>query len=238
MSTNNFGEISWQDDIFGGNSEKKFVKDLFLRLDNGSNEVRLLTQPFQYLCHKYKKEGDKGYGTKVNCCAANGPCPLCEMGDKAKPRWLLGVISRKTGTYKILDVSYAVFQGIRKLAQNTQRWGDPTKYDIDISFNKNASKPNDFYAVSPVPKEPLSAADQQIRDNEVDLEDLKRRATPPTVEQVQKKLDKINGIGEGQTVAPTAQPQLKKDQTKNKVVKQVAMEEDETEEFPSYDAQS
>ena len=59
-----FGEVSWNDDVFGGNEGKKNTnsKDLFLRLEEGSNEMRLVTQPFQYLVHKYKKEGDSGFG--------------------------------------------------------------------------------------------------------------------------------------------------------------------------------
>lgn len=191
MST--FGEIQWSDDVFGGSDKKKVnSKDLFLRLDEGSNELRLVTQPFQYLVHKYKKEGDTGYGQKVSCSAIHGSCPLCSPTDKAKPRWFLGVISRKTGTYKILDVSFAVFSDVRKLAQNTKHWGDPTKYDIDIIVDKNGGATG-YYSVQPMPKEPLSAADQLIKDN-VDLDDLKRRATPPTPEAVQKRLDYINGV--------------------------------------------
>ena len=61
MKTTTFGEISWDDESVGDSSNKN-AKDLFLRLDSGSNEMRLITQPFQTLVHKYKKEGDPGYG--------------------------------------------------------------------------------------------------------------------------------------------------------------------------------
>src|ERR1700676_490471 len=134
--TTTFGEVSYNDD---STEHKKYPnsKDLFLRLNEGSNELRLVTAPYQYLVHKYKKEGDQGYGQKVGCSIMHGSCQLCDAGDKAKPRWFYGVIDRKTGLYKILDVSFAVFSGIRTLARNTQRWGDPTKYDIDITVNKN-----------------------------------------------------------------------------------------------------
>ena len=232
-----FGEINWSDDVFGG--EKKNTKDLFLRLDEGSNEMRLITQPFQYLVHKYKKEGDQGYGQKISCSMIHGSCPLCAAGDKAKPRWLIGVISRKTGTYKLLDISYAVFSQIRKYARNTQRWGDPTKYDIDIVVDKNGGATG-YYAVQPIPKEPLSAADQQIKDA-IDFDDLKRRVSPPTPEYVQKRIDKINGA-DGQTVeaapnpAPTSQAQKAKRgrPTATTQPAQVNMS-DEEESFPAYD---
>lgn len=228
-----FGEINWNDDVFGGSDAKKNTnnKDLFLRLEAGSNELRLITQPFQYLVHKYKKnpEDKRDFGQKVSCSAIHGSCPLCAMGDKAKPRWLLGVISRKTGTYKILDISFAVFSQIRKLAKNTKHWGDPTKYDIDIVVDKDAG-PTGYYSVQGLPKEPLSATDQQTKDN-VDLDDLKRRVTPPTVEMVQKRLDKINGTT---NAAPAA--------SNTKVAKAPAVsmtdDEDLNDSFPSYDAQS
>lgn len=243
-----FGEISWNDDVFGdGDKKVSNSKDLFLRLDGGSNEMRLITQPFQYLVHKYKKEGDPGYGQKISCSAIHGSCPLCLNGDKAKPRWLLGVICRKTGTFKILDVSFAVFSQIRKLARNTARWGDPTKYDIDIVVDKNGGATG-YYSVQPISKEPLSAADQQIKDN-VDLDDLKRRVTPLTPDQVQKRLDKINGVEDGSVTASNFQ--LKRASAATSVAaapskpaaaakpSPVIMAEDEddlSDSFPSYDA--
>lgn len=231
MST--FGEISWQDDVFGSDKKMTNNKDLWLRLGEGTNELRLITQPFQYLVHKYKKEGDPGFGQKVNCSMINGSCPLCAMGDKAKPRWLLGVISRKDGTFKILDVSFAVFSQIRKLARNVQRWGDPTKYDIDIVVDKNGG-PTGYYSVQPISKEPLSAADQKIKD-EVDFSDLKRRVTPPTPEQVQARIDKINGAVPGTTAAATSTNQSAKTPS---VVSMSSDDDNLNADFPSYDEQA
>lgn len=192
-----FGEVSYSDDVYagGGEGQKKNTKDLFLRLQEGSNEVRLVTAPFQYLVHKVKKDpsNPRDFGQKVKCSQLHGSCPLCEEGnDKAKPRWFYGVIDRKTGTYKILDISYQVFSQIRKLARNTQRWGDPTKYDIDIVVDKNGGATG-YYSVQPISKEPLSAADQAIKDKDVDLDDLKKRCTPLTAEQVTKIVEKIRG---------------------------------------------
>jgi hypothetical protein len=151
-------------------------------------------------------------------------CPLCAAGDKPSRRWLIGVISRKTGTFKLLDISYAVFSQIQKYAKNTQRWGDPTKYDIDIVVDKNGG-PTGYYAVQPIPKEPLSVADQTIKDS-VDFDDLKRRVTPYTAEQVQKRIDKINGDA-GKTSAPYA-PQV----IAPTPVKDDSSDEDES--FPAY----
>lgn len=239
MST--FGEVSWNDDVFGGSENKKNTnsKDLFLRLLEGSNEMRLITQPFQYLVHKAKKDpsNPKDFGQKVACSAIHGSCPLCESGDKAKPRWLLGVISRKDGTYKILDISFAVFSQIRKLARNTQRWGDPTKYDIDIVVDKNGGATG-YYSVQPISKEPLSAADQQIKDN-VDFDDLKRRVTPPTPDVVQKRLDRINGVASADATpanAKKAAPSTKAAPAKAAVA--MTDDNDLSDEFPPYNEEA
>jgi len=227
---NTFGEVSWSDDVFGGQEKKNTnSKDLFLRLEEGSNELRLITQPFQYLVHKYKKEGDTGFGQKISCSAIHGSCPLCTLGDKAKPRWLLGVISRKSGTYKILDISFAVFSQIRKLAKNTQRWGDPAKYDIDIVVDK-AGGATGYYSVQPISKEPLSAADQKIKDD-VDFDDLKRRVTPPTADLVQGRMNKIDGVTSPSAPAAKGAPAVKA------AAAPVSMTDDEElgDSFPSYD---
>lgn len=225
-----FGEVSWESEQY---SDRKNTnsKDLFLRLDEGSNEIRLVTQPYQYLIHKIKKDptNPKDFGQKVHCSAIHGSCPVCATGDKAKPRWLLGVIARKTSTYKILDISYAVFSQVRKLAKNQQRFGDPTKYDINIEVDPNGGAVG-YYQVQPLNKEPLSAADQVIKDS-ADLEDLKRRVTPPTAESVQKRIDRIMGV-EG-AVLPSSNGK----EPAAKTVAPVSMTDDEDLEaaFPSYE---
>lgn len=240
-----FGEVSYDDDVYGGDSNKKAgnSKDLFLRLNEGSNELRLVTAPHQYLVHKVKKDpsNPKDFGQKVKCSQLHGSCSLCEEveanlegSDKAKPRWFYGVIDRKTGTYKILDISFQVFSQIRKLARNTQRWGDPTKYDIDIVVDKNGGATG-YYSVQPISKEPLSAADQDIKDK-ADLDDLKRRCTPLTAEQVTNIVNKIRGVATAPATAgaaPAAKTAAKAAPAKTPAV---SMTDDEElpETFPEY----
>ena len=233
-----FGEVSYNDDVYAGDKKNTNSKDLFLRLDPGPNEVRLVTAPFQYLVHKVKKDptNPKDFGQKVSCSAIYGSCIICEAGDAAKPRWFYGVISRKTGTYKILDVSFAVFSTIRKLARNV-KLGDPTKYDLNIEVDKNGGATG-YYSVQALPKEPLSAADQHIKDNDVDLDDLKRRCTPLTTELLQARLDKIYGtVGAVPLVAPSTKKTATKAAPKATVkAATVSMTDDEEleETFPAY----
>lgn len=229
MTTQVFGEVSWQDNA-NSFDKKTNSKDLFLKLDEGENEVRLITAPFQYMHHRVKLVESDKYGQKINCSKLNGSCMLCdELNDRPKARWLVGVISRKTGAYKILDISWAVFSQIQKYAKNTKSWGDPMTYDLNIIVDKNGGATG-YYSVQPLPKEPLSAADQVIKDN-ADLDDLKRRVVPITPEKVKERVDRIKN---GDTSFPS------KTGTTTKVsVKTLAetTDDDSDSVFPAYDAE-
>ena len=114
MSIQSFGEVSWEQEIPGGNSNRS-SKDLFLKLENGSNEIRIITKPQQYVVHTYKKEGDTTFGRKFNCTSTSGSCVMCEFAktDKtavAKARYYIGVINRKSSSYKILDFEGSLLQ--------------------------------------------------------------------------------------------------------------------------------
>lgn len=239
MANVTFGEVDWNSDLGfnGGGAEKKTNnKDLWLRLEEGSNVVRLVTQPHQYITHKsVKKVGDKGFGQKVPCSAVHDSCPLCDKGLKAGPRWLLGVIDRKTNSFKILDISYQVFSQIRKYARNVAVWGDPQKYDLDIVVDKNGG-PTGYYAVQPIPHKPLSASDQKTKDD-ADLEDLKRRVTAPTPDVVLKRLEKILG-DDGELYIPAAKAAPGKPAMGGKPGKaapvEMTDEEDISDIFPDY----
>jgi len=220
-----FGEVKWEDDAPG--TKKGAGKDIWLRLNPGSNEVRILTLAHQYLVHKVKKDENdkKDFGQKVSCSAIHGSCPLCDADDTPKARWLLGVISRATQTYQILDISSQVFNAIKKL--NAGRWGDPTKYDIDIIVDK-AGGATGYYSVQPIEKSPLSAADQKIRDNDLDLNELKRKTTPFDAASVIKRVSNIKGFD--------WTPPTKADVDSPAVVAPVSMTDEDSmdEEFPAH----
>lgn len=202
MTTQKYGEVGWGD-VTNEGPVRGDSKDTFLRLEKGSNIVRIITSPFQYTVHRYKKEGDPGFGQKVMCSAVHGSCPLCALGDKAKRRWLVGVIDRKTKAYKILDMGISVFKSVQQYTRDDD-WGDPLRYDLDIKVDPNGGASN-YYQVTPKMPKPLSADDIQIRDM-VDLEELRRRVVPPEAVKVQERLDRIfNGTparGAGFSAAP------------------------------------
>ena len=189
MSTYNYGLTEWEN-VQTQSGKRVNSKDLFLRLDSGSNVVRVLTKPHEYLVHKYKShESDPGFGEKVLSSLANGKDVLVDKGMKPKKRWLVGVIDRKTASYKILDMSFTVFKSVQELVKDDD-WGDPTQYDIDIKVDKNGGATG-YYTVMPKRPVPLSTADLELKD-QVDLDDLKRRCTPPTPEQMEERIRQID----------------------------------------------
>ena len=184
-----FGLVSWDENVETGNQNRK--RDDYMRLQSGSNRLRLVTKPFQYWVHKWKEEGMQGFGEKVYCSKFHGSCPCCDAEDndsgrtKPKRRWFTGVIDRKTGTYKILDMGVAIYQKVQGYSRD-EDWGDPSQYDVDIVVNKQGGATG-YYNVIAKPKTPLSDADVEIKQN-VDLESLKRKCLPPSTEAVEKRL--------------------------------------------------
>ena len=154
-----YGEVSWSDKGAGYSNNDKGGNDIFLRLKDGPNTVRLVTRPQQYVVHNsVKREGDKGYGNKIMCSKTHGSCPLCSLGFETSLRWFLGVLDRESNSYKVLDIGPSVFFDIKSL--NDGKWGDPMKYDLDIIKNSKAD-PQHYYSVQPIERSPLSASDQK-----------------------------------------------------------------------------
>ena len=147
---NQFGATSWDIDTNNGFKPRENTKDLYLRLEQGSNVVRVLTKPHEYLCHQWKvNPADPGFGSRVNSSKFYGSDVLEEKyNSKAKRRWMLYVIDRKTASVKLLDISKSVFDGIRELVRDNDDWGDPSQYDIDIKVDKQGG-PTNYYKVIP-----------------------------------------------------------------------------------------
>jgi hypothetical protein len=202
MSKNQFGETSW-DAVELKNNNAQRSKDLYMRLSDGSNVIRTVTQPYEYSVHVFKEDGDAGFGDKVMCSQFHKSCTLCAQGDRAKRRWLVGVIDRKTQSYKILDISVSVFKAIQELARD-EDYGDPKRYDIDIKVDKQGGATG-YYTVIPKPPKPLSAADVELMET-VDTDELLRKVTPPTPEKMQERLDAIRErkAGKGQPQGKSA----------------------------------
>jgi len=226
MTTYTFGEVSWDQEL-PQKKPAKNQKDVWLKLKEGRNELRIVTGSYQYIVHKYKGTQD-AFEKKIKCSMPNGSCKLCEMGNKPKIRWYFGAISRKTGKYGILDVSSSIYQQLNKLAKHP-KWGSPTQYDVSIEVDPNGGATG-YYTVQPDGgKEPLSAEDQNIRDKEVDLDFFARLILPPEPEFVENKIRQANGeevvLSNTNQAKPSQKQEVKNQQPKHKV--KVEVEEDD-----------
>ena len=193
MSNVKNGAVGWGEPSLGGGKSK----NNFLRLNPGSNLIRLLTLPHQYHQHRFEPEGGKKYGYRINCSRSETEekCPLCDMGNKAKRRWFVGVIDRKTGTYMTLDIGYSVFKSIQTLAKGP--WGSPEGYDLDIVVDPNGGATN-YYYVSPMPPTPLTADDIRLQE-ENPAKNLAAKVEAPSpsfvLDRLNKIQDEINAAG-------------------------------------------
>lgn len=188
MSNEN-GQVNWSDVKIGKQSNSDSGKDLFLHLQRGSNRVRLLSQPFQYMQHKYKIEGGAQWGNRFNCSSKALGCPLCLLGDTPKRRWYVAVIEVASNQFKILDIGPSIFSAIQTYNSDPD-WENPVQmYDLDIIFSPgNATQ---TYKVVAKPKSAMTAAMQIVRDEKLDLDFLSRLCARPTTEKVQEKFDKV-----------------------------------------------
>jgi hypothetical protein len=202
-----YGLVSYDDVEFAppgksNNSGGNQGKDAWMRFNQGENEVRLLTDPFQYTMHRYKAQNDKGLGERVLCSIHHGSCPLCDMRDTEtgkqlnppKERWYVYVIDRRTGKECILDMAPSIFRQLKKLNKNP-KVGDPKNLEINIEVDKNGP-PTDYYNVQNLGPAPLSEEDVKIKKG-LDIERLISRCKPPTPEEVLERMKRIDAKASG-----------------------------------------
>jgi|GEM_PF-4874181 len=237
MAQQTFGEVSW-DNSYGGSAKKSNSKDLFLKLVDGDNILRIITRPQQYIVHKVKFGSLDKYGQKVGCSKLHGSCPICDLSEnlmnsavadevkrgkdmKAKARWYVGALSRVDGKAKILDISWTVFDQIKKLAVS-KHWGSPNGYDINVLLDRNGGATG-YYNVQPLSKSPLTAEEQLLVDS-FPLEDLQTRVTPPKLETVMKRVEFLEKQYQYKLFEPTVDNSSNDEES----------ESDDSEDFPSF----
>lgn len=174
MATKIIGELEdWGDADLGNND--------FMKLEEGSNEVRIFTKPYQF--YTVWTTDATGKQRKIRSAVEN--CPLVQRGEKPVARWYVGVVNRKTQRTSILEIGPQIFKQILGLRKKDS-WGDPRAYDIDIERQPKGSQP--LYIVSPMPKAPLTADEKgQIREF-LGRVDLTKMTEAPTPEEVLEQL--------------------------------------------------
>ena len=216
---NKYGIVSWNEPDTRKNN-LKIDRDLFLKLENGSNELRILSKAHVFKIHKFKAEGMTGFGININCAGTdendNNICPLCKMATEenredleCKDRYMMAVLSRKDGRIKILEFGPGVYKDIGGY-NNHKHWGSPETYDLDIVVNKHGD-PKSYYTVKALPPVPSPLTEEELAlKMSFDMDVLKRLCTPPrpekVLERVKAVLEKINKDGSTKPADKSAKP--------------------------------
>lgn len=183
MATKVVGKLdNWGEGDLGGS--------MFMNLDEGENQVRILTSPYQFYIHWTKDAS--GQSRKLRC-ALEG-CPLCQRGEKPVARWYVGVLNRKASKPAVLEIGPQIFKQILALSKKP-KWGDPKKYDVDVTKQPKGSQP--LYVVQPLPSEDLTkdeivAVKAFIKDT-----DFAEMSKASTVEEINERM----GISSSKPVA-------------------------------------
>lgn len=149
MSNISFEQVDWNS---AGNTNRVSLKDLYVRLSEGENVVRVMENPTQFTVHWVVDS--TGAKRKVVSPIESPELVkrLEDAGFKAQTKWAVKVLDRTTNSFKILEFGSQILNGIRTLHSN-KRWGNVTSYDITIIRGPKGSNP--LYSVTPNPKEEL-----------------------------------------------------------------------------------
>lgn len=176
-----YGEIEdWNDvDVKTGSN--------YMKLEQGNNVVRVVTQPYVFTVCWIKDP--QGVPRKVRSALVAG-CPLVKRGEKLQKRWYVGVINRRTGKAEILEISSQIISSLKDLASDPD-WGNPKGYDVDIRRGAPGSQP--LYRVIAKPAKPLTDDEKVLAERFVKETDFLKMTKPPTPEEVAERLVAIEG---------------------------------------------
>lgn len=144
-------EVDWNDP----EAAKEKRQSDFMRLKEGENVVRVMSNPMKTFVH-WVTTSD-GSQRKINSPAGSPELvkQLEEAGYKLQTNYIIKVLDRGDDKFKLLEVGPQIFKGIQMLNLNP-KWGKVTAYDISITKGPKGTQP--LYNVTPNPKEKLDAS--------------------------------------------------------------------------------
>lgn len=164
MSNVKFGKSDWSENpgFSGGEGEKAKVD--YMGLPPGTHTVRLITDRYDYAFMKVKLDSDPAmvngkpyYGDKIKVSLPLETNPLIQqLGLKPKQGCYAGVIDRKTGTTRVLDMSPQIRQALNKW-RGKKGYKDLKGFDFDIVVDPQSK--SSFYSVLPSIPEALDEED-------------------------------------------------------------------------------
>jgi hypothetical protein len=147
-----FGEVDWNSAQVA--SKPTSNKDLYLRLKEGENLVRVLGNPIQFHVHWVETaQGKRKINSPVESPALVSR--LEDSGYRRQTKWLVKVLDQDTKTFKVMEIGSQIYNGILALINNP-KWGKVSAYDVSIIRGPKGQNP--LYSVTPNPKEKMDSA--------------------------------------------------------------------------------
>jgi hypothetical protein len=196
-----YGKQGWGQQSNKNTGNKIDYKEKFLKLTDGkkkvSHTIRVVSELYTYLTHQVFFDGDTGnsaiYGRNIRCC--ENDCPLCAAGNKAKQRFYIAVIVKKTNEVKFLDMKWGLKSAIESVKDDPKFEEldgeiNPTEVDIKVIVSPE-SGPSGFYKCFAGDKKPLTAEQIQLVEESNFDEELEKMIVPPTPKEVQESIKRI-----------------------------------------------
>jgi hypothetical protein len=130
----------------------------YLKLNDGANRVRIVSEPIEDWEHFV--DGSDGK-KKVMRCAGRG-CSACQFGGKARKVYHFAAVSREgNAEVKLLTVGQMVYGGLYDLMTN-EDWRFDSVPDYDITITKKGEGMNTDYSVQSSAKKPLTPEEIEL----------------------------------------------------------------------------
>jgi len=183
MSEVVFGEVDWNAGDVNDGGKTPGGSD-FLRLEQGRTKVRIMGNPVQFYIHWV--DTPDGKKRKVNSPISEPKLvrKLDDAGFKRRARWIIKVLDRASGDFKLLEIGAQIYNGIKALYAD-EDWGPVTAYDVTIERGSPGQQP--LYRVTPVRPSPLEASYKEAYlqfNDRIDLTKLTQPADPADVREL------------------------------------------------------
>jgi len=180
MSKVVFGEIDWNSgDVSDGSSQRND----FMRLEQGKSRVRVMGNPVQFYIHWLDTPDGKKRKVNSPISDANLVRRLGDAGFGRKARWMVKVLDRADGQFKLLEIGSQIFNGIKNLYLD-EDWGPVTTYDVTIDRGSPGQQP--LYRVTPRPKSDLEASFKDAYESFNDRMDVSKLTQPAEPDSVRE----------------------------------------------------
>ena len=153
----------------------------YMRLEKGTNRFRIITPPI--LGMEYWKTIDDKRTPIRKKTGVNIPVDELEINeDTGKPDmpkhfWAMVVWNVKTDKAQILEITQKRIQKAIRAMSQSEDWGNPTEYDIEIE--REGEKFETTYTVRPCPKKKFDEGKlQMVKDLNINLDALFESGDP------------------------------------------------------------